>query len=252
LVLVIAIFGLAVAGTGVAFGYRAMFGSSTTQTPPQTIHVTKGSKEIVRASSDAQPNHNGSASQDGAATTGSIENLVSNEQLDGGSLTGMGTPPAAIPSTAVQAMLNRAMPVGVEEGANFTPVPAATPAAAPLSAPQRLPERVVESSHSHVTALTPASLNSIPAAAPKISGGGYTVQVTAERSESKARAEFRALQAKYRNQLAGRHPIIRRANLGTRGTYYHALVGPFASAKEAGLWCSGLKAAGGHCLVQPN
>src|SRR5262249_51061035 len=86
LVLVIAIFGLAVAGTGVAFGYRAMFGGSTSPTLSPIIQTTKGSKEIVRASSDTRPNHNGSVSQVGAATTGSIENLVSHEQLDGGSL----------------------------------------------------------------------------------------------------------------------------------------------------------------------
>jgi hypothetical protein len=254
LVLMLAIFGLAVAGTGVAFGYRAMFGSSTSLPPPPIIHSTKGSKEIVRASSDAQPNHNGSASQVGAVTTGSIENLVSQEQVDGGSLTGMGTPAASVPSTAGQAMSNRAMPVGVEEaaGSPWPPAAAGTPAAAPISAPQHSPELVVEPSRPHVAALTPASLNSIPAVAPKVSGGGYTVQVTAERSESKVRAEFRTLQAKYRKQLSGRHPIIRRANLGTRGTYYRAFVGPFASAQEAELWCSGLRAAGGHCVVQPN
>jgi SPOR domain len=251
LVLVIAIF---VAGTGIAFGYRAMFGSSTSPTLPPITHPTKGSKEIVRVSRDAQPNHNGSTSQVGAATAVSIENLVSHEQLDPGSLTGMGTPAAAIPSTAGQALPNRATPVGAEEGADspWPPAPTATPAAAPISAPQRSPERVVESSGSHVAALTPASLNSVLAVAPKVSGGRYTVQVTAERSESKARVEFRALQARYRNQLSGRHPIIRRANLGTRGTYYRVLVGPFASAQEARLWCSGLRAAGDHCVVQPN
>ena len=104
----------------------------------------------------------------------------------------------------------------------------------------------------HLAAVAPASANSAPVVAPYGSGGGYTVQVTAESSESKARAEFRALQAKYRNQLSGRHPIIRRADLGTKGTYYRALVGPFASAQEAGRWCNGLRAAGGNCRVQRN
>jgi hypothetical protein len=52
LVLVIAIF---VAGTGIAFGYRAMFGSSTSPTLPPITHPTKGSKEIVRVSPMRNP-----------------------------------------------------------------------------------------------------------------------------------------------------------------------------------------------------
>jgi hypothetical protein len=254
LVLVIAIFGLAVAGIGVAFGYRAMFGGSTSPTLPPIIQTTKGSKEIVRASSGGQPNHNGNVSQVGAATTGSIENLLSQEQLDGGLLTGMAAP---IPSAVSQTMPSQGIPVRVPGGADSPWPPPATPApaaAAPKTtlAPRFSPETKAASSSVHVAAVAPASPNSAPPVASYSSSGGYTVQVTAERSESKARAEFRALQAKYRNQLSGRHPIIRRADLGTKGTYYRALVGPFASAQGAGRWCSGLKAAGGNCRVQRN
>ena len=49
-----------------------------------------------------------------------------------------------------------------------------------------------------------ANANSAAAVAFSGSGGGYAVQVTSERSESKAQAAFRALQAKYPNQLSGR------------------------------------------------
>jgi len=59
-----------------------------------------------------------------------------------------------------------------------------------------------------------------------------------------------ALQAKYPKQLSGRQWIIRRADLGAKGTYYRALVGPFESAEMAATLCSGLKAAGGNCIVQ--
>jgi len=89
------------------------------------------------------------------------------------------------------------------------------------------------------------------AAAPS-SGGGYAVQVTSQRSEAEAQTAFKELRAKYPNQLGGREPIIRRADLGAKGTYYRALVGPFASMEEAAGMCSGLKAAGGNCLVQKN
>jgi cell division septation protein DedD len=96
-----------------------------------------------------------------------------------------------------------------------------------------------------------AVASAAPAAAPP-SGGGYAVQVTSQRSEGEAQTAFRTLQAKYPNQLSGRAPIIRRADLGEKGTYYRALVGPFASAEEAAGLCSGLKAAGGTCIVQRN
>jgi hypothetical protein len=82
--------------------------------------------------------------------------------------------------------------------------------------------------------------------------GGYAVQVTSQRSETGAQAEFRALKAKFPNQLGGREPLIRRADLGAKGVYYRALVGPFASAEQATAMCSGLKSAGGSCIVQRN
>jgi hypothetical protein len=78
------------------------------------------------------------------------------------------------------------------------------------------------------------------------------VQVTSERSESRAQAAFRALRAKYPNQLRSHQAIIRRADLGTAGVYYRAIVGPFASAEKAAKICSGLKAAGGDCIIQKN
>lgn len=80
--------------------------------------------------------------------------------------------------------------------------------------------------------------------------GGYAIQVTSQRSEADAQAEFRALRAKYPTQLGGHEPIIRRADLGAKGVYYRALVGPFSSEEEAASACSRLKAAGGSCLVQ--
>jgi SPOR domain len=81
-------------------------------------------------------------------------------------------------------------------------------------------------------------------------GGGSYVQVTSRRSEGEAQTEFRALQAKFPSQLNGREAVIRRADLGEKGVYYRALVGPFGSAEEAAQLCSGLKAAGGNCIVQ--
>ena len=64
------------------------------------------------------------------------------------------------------------------------------------------------------------------------------MQVSSQRSEAEAQAAFRALQAKYPTQLGSREPIIRRADLGDKGIYYRALVGPFASMEQAAGVCS--------------
>jgi hypothetical protein len=95
-----------------------------------------------------------------------------------------------------------------------------------------------------------APVATAPAAAP--AAGGYMVQVTSQRSEAEAQTEFKTLQAKFPGQLGSRQPIIHRADLGDKGTFYRALVGPFASSEAAAAMCSNLKAAGGSCIVQKN
>jgi hypothetical protein len=82
--------------------------------------------------------------------------------------------------------------------------------------------------------------------------GNFAVQVSSQRSEAEAQAAFRSLQAKYPDQLGGRQALIHRVELGAKGTYYRAMVGPFASADEANALCNNLKAAGGQCLIQRN
>lgn len=86
--------------------------------------------------------------------------------------------------------------------------------------------------------------------APAPRGGGYAVQVSSQRSESEAQAAYRSLQARYPSQLGGRHAVFRRADLGAKGVYYRALVGPFASGEQAVSLCRSLKAAGGSCIIQ--
>jgi hypothetical protein len=126
------------------------------------------------------------------------------------------------------------------------------------------PLSIVPSSTESPTATTrprtvpaqPVPLNKPPAnetasAAPVAAASGYTVQVSSQRSEEEAQSSFRDLQAKYPDLLGNRSPIIRRADLGAKGIYYRAMVGPFASDQATEL-CSNLKAAGGSCLVQKN
>jgi hypothetical protein len=87
---------------------------------------------------------------------------------------------------------------------------------------------------------------------PAGSGGGYAVQISSQRNEKEVQSSFLALQAKYPNLLGGREPMVRRADLGTKGVYYRTMVGPFVSAEQANELCSNLKAAGGSCIVQKN
>ncbi|MGE0565579.1 MAG: SPOR domain-containing protein [Pseudolabrys sp.] len=88
------------------------------------------------------------------------------------------------------------------------------------------------------------------AAASNGNGSGYAVQVSSQRSEADAQASFRNMQGRFPGQLGGRQAIIRRADLGSKGVYYRAMVGPFASSGEATELCNSLKAAGGQCIVQ--
>lgn len=82
--------------------------------------------------------------------------------------------------------------------------------------------------------------------------GGYSVQLTSQRTEAEAKAAYRSLRSKFPEELGGHEPIIRRAELGAKGTYYRAMVGPYGSAEAAAEVCSKLKAAGGSCIVQRN
>jgi hypothetical protein len=76
--------------------------------------------------------------------------------------------------------------------------------------------------------------------------------VSSQRSEADAEAAFRSLQGKFPGQLGNRQPVIRRVDLGDKGIYYRAMVGPFGSGSEASDLCASLKSAGGSCLIQKN
>ena len=81
---------------------------------------------------------------------------------------------------------------------------------------------------------------------------GFVVQLSSQKTESEAQSSFRSLQAKFPNELGGRQPLIRRADLGSKGVFYRTMIGPFASAQEASQFCATYKAAGGQCVVPNN
>jgi hypothetical protein len=70
--------------------------------------------------------------------------------------------------------------------------------------------------------------------------GGYLVQVSSQRNEADAQASYRVLQGKFPTVLGSRAPLIKRADLGDKGVYYRAMVGPFGSPDEASQFCGSL------------
>jgi hypothetical protein len=152
-------------------------------------------------------------------------------------------PPRPAPDTTAEA----------EESAPTRPAPQPRQAAsnsAPLSLnPNAAPSRAAPAPAAPARTAAVAPQASAPAST---GGAGSYVQVSSQRSEGEAQSAFRSLQAKFPDQLGGRQPSIHKADLGAKGTYYRAMVGPFASASEASQLCASLKAAGGQCLVQKN
>jgi hypothetical protein len=164
-------------------------------------------------------------------------------------------PPAAL---AIAPQAARAVP------AAKAPAPARTGSGPlsldPQSAPPGEPQAATGALPRTRTALAPASdgpqLASAPttvaAAQNPATAGGFVVQLTSQRSEADAQSSFRTLQTKFPGELGSRQAIIRRADLGQKGIYYRAMVGPFGSQGDADQFCSGLKAAGGQCIIQKN
>ena len=80
--------------------------------------------------------------------------------------------------------------------------------------------------------------------------------VGAARPAATAALDFKRLRRVVRRLLllncviGGKPHTVRRADLGNRGIYYRAMVGPFASRDEAVSVCASLKQAGGDCVVQ--
>jgi SPOR domain len=241
LTLAMAIFGLALVGMACAVGYRDIFGGSVSSTLPRDVQTINGL---------------GNPREVDPAITGSIDNTVPREDRPAAVRPSKAAPRASLPRASATvttgagpAAPNRAVP----RAAVAAPAPRLTVAAAPEGPGQSGGEKdKAISNHERLATDPVAHASSDPNAVAAVVASSYAVQVSSERSESRAQAAFRSLQAKYPSQLGGHQPIIRRVDLRAAGIYYRALVGPFASAEKAAKLCSGLKAAGGDCIIQKN
>lgn len=79
---------------------------------------------------------------------------------------------------------------------------------------------------------------------------GVYVQVSSQRSEAEAQAALSALQRTHPS-IRSQQTVIRSANLGNKGTYYRAQIGP-VSPTQAKQICGDLKAVGTECFIQYN
>jgi hypothetical protein len=175
---------------------------------------------------------------------------VRGEQPDGAAVPVAAAPSAtAKPAPAVRTAAAARIPPAA---ANANDSTANAPLSlSPQAAAQAAPPPAAEP-RTRVAATAPAQI--APQAAPSggTGGGGYLVQVSSQRNESDAQASFKALQGKFPSVLGSRSPLIKRADLGDKGVYYRAMVGPFGSPDEASQFCGSLKTAGGQCVVQRN
>jgi cell division protein FtsN len=125
-----------------------------------------------------------------------------------------------------------------------TPRPVVTPSAPRAGTPPQAGEpAAAQPARPRVAAIPPSAEGA---------ANGFVVQLSSQKTEGEAQSSFRSLQAKFPNELGGRQPLIRRADLGSKGVFYRTMIGPFASAQEASQFCATYKAAGGQCVVPNN
>jgi hypothetical protein len=171
---------------------------------------------------------------------------VRGEQADASALpTGPSAAVALRPTTGTKTAMAAGGPVARNPGPTVSPNVSTT---APLS----LAPQPSEAAPVAPATRLPATTSSAPTVPSTGVSGGYFVQVSSQRGEAEAQASYRALQGKFPEVLGPRPPVIKRADLGEKGIYYRAMVGPFGSPDEASQLCGSLKSAGGQCVIQRN
>lgn len=280
---VVAVLVLAVVGTGAAYAYRTFVGNAPKGEPPVIRANTEPNKIVPQqaTSGDAV----GKLLQDRMSSENGTEQMVSREEQPVNVKDAVNAGPRVVfpplnqnghPPSAASVAPNIKPPATAANGTVAGDEPHRVRTLTVRGDPADLTAAAVarpESSESrHTTPTGPASGANAPqsvspqAAEPRTriastnptqqapvvaSTGGYLVQVSSQRNEADARASFRHLQGKF-PVLGSRAPLIKRADLGAKGVYYRAMVGPFGSSEEASRFCGSLKSAGGQCVVQRN
>jgi cell division septation protein DedD len=268
---VIAVLGLAVFGSAAAFGYRTVF-KATPPSPTPIIRADNSPTKVVPAGADtnAKPVNEriGDSSgerlvrrdEDPVDVSASYRSGAGDVGASGPVPDTTGFPPATVPASGgptppsdtkrVRTVTIRADQAAPSASPDRTVPPpdrtASRPAPPPPPPPRQTAALPAPTTSAASTAIAPEAAAPRPAEA-----GGFVVQLSAQRSEAEAQTAFRTMQAKYA-VLNGRQPLIRRRDLGDRGIFYAAQVGPFGVKSDADQLCETLKSAGGTCFVQKN
>lgn len=285
MVTVAAVVALAFVGTAGAYAYRTFTGSPRSGEAP-IIKADPGPTKVVPQSQSADGS--GKTIQDRVGAGAGGERMVSREEqpVDVNSarsgprvvfppLTANPNPavvnPTTVPTARQSAMNSQASGnVGGDEPRKVRTLSirpdqpdtapsgtAAAPAAKPAAPAPRAAAAAPGSAANAPMPLSPQAPTRTASTSPTLppqaaTSGGYVVQISSQRSEADAQASYRSLQSKFPGVLGSRQPLIKRADLGDKGIYYRAMVGPFGSPEEASQFCGSLKSAGGQCVVQRN
>lgn len=77
---------------------------------------------------------------------------------------------------------------------------------------------------------------------------GWSVQIASATTEDAAWATWKKMQARYK-VLASKEPVVVRADLGAKGTFYRVRLVGFDSQDDAGSACAKLKSKGVKCFI---
>ena len=287
LVTVLMVFALAVLGTGAAFAYRTYVVVPRSGEPP-IIKADNTPTKVVPAAADAGakvvdrlasgdgtekivPREEAPVDLNAKSAPRVVLAPMNPNQPPPVNAVPAAPPPAAAaapnnPLASIEARKIKTLPVrGDQADAAATPVAPPQPAAKPAPAPRAAaPKNPSSANASAPLSLSPQAAQAAPERRPRVAannpveaepaspaagGGGYVVQVSSQRNEADAQASYKALQGKFPAVLGSHAPLIKRADLGEKGIYYRATVGPYESPDEAKRLCSELKAAGGQCNV---
>ena len=271
LITVAAVLGLAIVGTAGAFGYGTFTGSGSWSQPtvikadntPTSIAPSpssgdgQGSKLFHERVDQSQPEPVVSQEQpiEVKDAAPKVLTALATEPRTTSSQRAMNYAPASAPTGTVaiepQKVKTFAVrPDGASEMGSSGSQGSSTSVPTRLAATQSADATRAPTGASTHTASIPTP-GAATASAPRASGA-YMVQLVSNKSEAETQSSFKVLQFKYPTVLGTRAALIRRVELGDRGTYYRAHVGPFANADQANVLCDRLKSAGGQCLVHKN
>jgi cell division septation protein DedD len=166
-------------------------------------------------------------------------------------------PDGSVETPQVPALPTEAAPAGAAPlEAAAAPAPAAEPQLAAVAPPQPAEQPPVQAAPQEAAAPAPAPepkpkpKQQTAAATPQAAPSKYVVQVGSKKNQTEALASFADMQQKYPTLLASYRPIVQKADLGAKGTWYRLRIGPITDKTAASKLCSQLKSQGlPDCLV---